>query len=78
MIGYYLSSNNKIYYSSKIQIFSRTKHSLVYTTGVIRPPCKASTPLHETCRSVRTAVPVVVVVVCSSQPVWCAHQKVLG
>ena len=29
MIGYYLSSNNEIYYSTKTQTFSPTKHTVV-------------------------------------------------
>jgi len=28
MIGYYLSSNNEMYYSAKTQTFSPTKHTL--------------------------------------------------
>jgi len=31
MIGYYLSSNNEMCYSTKIQTFSRTKRSLSET-----------------------------------------------
>ena len=31
MIVHYLSSNNEMYYSTKIQTFSRTKHNLSET-----------------------------------------------
>ena len=35
MIGYYLSSNNEIYYSTKIQTFSPAKHALSKKVGPV-------------------------------------------
>jgi len=38
MIGHYLSSNNEMCYSTKIQTFSRTKRSLILKTKAQRKP----------------------------------------
>jgi len=58
MIGHYLSNNNKICYSTKIQIFSPTKHALN------RPPMHLS--LSAVSRCTCTPTQTLVFVVCSS------------
>ena len=58
MIGHYLSNNNKMCYSTKIQIFSPTKHALN------RPPMHLS--LSAVSRCTCTPTQTLVFVVCSS------------